>query len=89
MPVYEFKCQVCGRKFDEFAQMNNIKVRCCGILAQRVYTPPAIKITFTSFLANELRDKQGKKIYFNTQKQKEEYYRQNDLIDTKELYGCG
>lgn len=33
MPTYEFKCSVCGHRFDEFLPItNNLKIKCpaCG-----------------------------------------------------------
>lgn len=40
MPVYEYQCEKCGRKFDEFVHSFDSEVRCphCGGRGKRSYS---------------------------------------------------
>jgi putative FmdB family regulatory protein len=57
MPLYEFKCPLCGESFDEFLGMNDKHeaVCKCGAQANRVWKIGAL-ITDTSFCMTGVRD---------------------------------
>lgn len=74
MPLYEFKCEQCGKIITEMYDMNGIrKPTCCGKRADRKYS------TFTKIV--DFRDgfDAGLGKYFNTARERNNYIAEKNL----------
>ena len=81
MPLYDFECSKCKKNFTELFSLNDeIKFEHCGEVATRKYSPCGIKIAFRPYRSEFIDDK-GKKIYFNTQREKESYHTKHGFVD--------
>lgn len=46
MPVYEYKCEKCGKSKDIIAPMSHLPPECCGAVMGRLFSFPLVKIKY-------------------------------------------
>lgn len=80
MPIYEFRCSKCNKRFEEIMSSNDDKkIFCCNKETEKLMSIPSIKIGFRPF-RSQCIDEHNKHIIFHTQKDMEEYHKKNNLV---------
>jgi putative FmdB family regulatory protein len=76
MPVYEFKCEVCGKAFSKFQSMREEhKAECCNKQSRRIFTPTAFTDVYTGKYEPALRQ------YVGTKTERRRLMKEKNLID--------
>ena len=76
MPLYEYKCDKCGKVHEKFQSMKDAHVSfCCGDKAQRIFRPTAFTDVYTGRYEPALRQ------YVGTKTQRRRLMREKNLIE--------
>lgn len=76
MPLYEFKCEQCGKKHERYQAMVEEHVsECCGQVSQRVYNPTAFTDVYTGKYEPALRQ------YVGTKTERRRLMKEKNLIE--------
>lgn len=76
MPLYEYKCEVCGKGHTRLQKMKDVhESKCCGVKSRRIFSPTAFTDVYTGRYEPALRQ------YVGTKTERKRLMKEKNLID--------